>query len=210
MNQDVTKGTLELSGTGIVDVVPDIATLRISIVSERKTAAEAVSANAKDANAVIERLLALGLPRGDLQTEGLNLYPVYQTDPSTNVTTISGHRASNTVAVTAPLDLAGRALDVAVESGADESSGLTFGVRDDSAHRDKALERAVAAARKDAELVSRALGVHLLGPKTVTVTSGGGPVRAEPMRFLAKGATPVLGGSLPITASVQVVFEYSR
>ena len=92
MNQDVTKGTLELSGTGIVDVVPDIATLRISIVSERKTAAEAVSANAKDANAVIERLLALGLPRGDLQTEGLNLYPVYQTDPSTNVTTISGHR----------------------------------------------------------------------------------------------------------------------
>lgn len=207
---EVTKGTLELSGTGTVDVVPDIATLRLTIVSERKTAAEAVAANAKDANAVIDRILALGIPKEDLKTEGLNLYPVYQTDPATNVTTIVGQRASNTVAVTAPVDLAGSVLDVGVESGADESSGLTFGIRDASACRDKALEMAVAAARKDAELVSRAMGVHLHGPKSVQVTSGGGPIRFDAVRFLAKSATPVLGGSLSVTASVQVVFEYGR
>ncbi len=208
--QEVTKGTLELSGTGTVDVVPDIATLRLTIVSERKTAAEAVEANAKDANAVVQRLLALGIPKEDLKTEGLNLFPVYQTDPATNATTIVGHRATNTIAATAPVDLAGRVLDVGVESGADESSGLSFGIRDDAAHRDRALELAVAAARKDAEIVSRAMGVHLLGPKSVQVTSGGGPIRVEPVRFLAKSATPVLGGSLSVTASINVVFEYSR
>src|SRR4051812_15894379 len=108
---EVTKGTLELSGTGTVDVVPDVATLRLTIVTERKTAAEAVEGNAKDANAVVDRILALGIPREDMKTEGLNLFPVYQTDPATNVTTIVGYRATNTVAVSAPVALAGKILD---------------------------------------------------------------------------------------------------
>ncbi len=202
-----TQGTLELTGTGEIAVVPDVATLRLSVVTERKTAGEAVAENAKDANAVVDRMGKIGIPKEDMQTEGLNLYPVYETNPATNVTSIVGYRASNTVAITAPIELAGKVFDAGVESGADESGGLSFGMRDPRPHREKALEVAVAAARKEAELVSRAMGVMLLGPKTVQVLSGGGPVRVESTRIMAKAATPVLPGSLTISATVQVVWE---
>ncbi len=90
---------------------------------------------------------------------------------------------------------------------ADESSGLSFGLRDVGNRREKALESAVAAARKEAELVSKAMGVKLVGPKTIQIISeGGGPIRFESVK-LAKGATPVLPGSLTIAATVHVVFE---
>lgn len=118
-----------------------------------------------------------------------------------------GYRASNTVAVKAPIELAGKVFDAAVEAGADESSGLSFGLRDPGDRREKALEFAVAAARREAELVSKAMGVKLVGPKTIQIISeGGGPIRFESVK-LAKGATPVLPGSLTIAATVHVVFE---
>lgn len=205
--QESTKGTLELTGSGEISVVPDVATLRLSIVTQRKTAAEAVSDNATDANAVIDKISKIGIPREDMQTEGLNLYPVYETNPQTNVTSVVGYRASNTISVTAPIDLAGKVFDAGVESGVDESSGLSFGMRDPRPHREKALEIAVAAARKEAELVARAMGVQLLGPKTVQVLSGGGPIRMDSARLMAKAATPVLPGSLTISATVQVVWN---
>lgn len=201
------KGTLEVTGTGAVNVVPDMATLRLSIVTDRKTASEAVADNAKDANNVVDRIVKVGIPRGEMSTEGLNLYPLYETDPKTGATTLVGYRASNTIAVKAPIELAGKVFDTGVEAGADESSGLSFGLRDVGNRREKALDSAVMAARKEAELVSKAMGVKLVGPKTIQIISdGGGPIRFESMR-LAKSATPVLPGSLTITATVQVVFE---
>lgn len=206
--QEPTKGTLELTGSGEIAVVPDVATLRLSIVTQRKTAEDAVDDNAKDANAVVDRISKLGIPKEDMRTEGLNLYPVYETDPKTNVTSIVGYRATNTVNVTAPVALVGKVFDAGVQSGVDESSGLSFGMRDPKPLREKALELAVEAARKEAELVSRAMGVRLLGPKTVQVLSGGGPIRQDSVRLSSsKAATPVLPGSLTISASVQVVWE---
>lgn len=206
---EVTKGTLELYGTGTVDAVPDVANLRLSIVTERKTAGEAVSGNAKDASAVLQQILGLGIPREDIQTEGLNLFPIYQTDPSTNVTSLIAYRASNTLSIAAPVDLAGKVFDVGVAAGVDESSGLSFGMRDPRPLREKALELAVSAARKEAELVCRAMGVTLLGPKSIQVQSGSGPLRFESARLFDKAQTPVMPGSLSISATLQVVFEYS-
>jgi uncharacterized protein YggE len=206
---EVTKGTLELYGTGAVDAVPDMASLRLTIVTERKTAGEAVADNAKDASAVVQKVLGLGIPREDVQTEGLNLFPVYQTDPSTNVTSLVAYRVTNTLHITAPVDLAGEVFDVGVAAGADESSGLSFGMRDPRPLREKALELAVSAARKEAELVCRAMGVTLLGPKSIQVQGGGAPLRLESARLFDKAQTPVMPGSLSISATVQIVFEYS-
>lgn len=205
---EITKGTLELAGTGTVEAVPDVAHLRLTVVTERKTAGEAAAENAKDASAVAHRILALGIPQQDVKTEGLNLFPVYQTDPQTNVTSLVGYRASNTLSVATPVDLAGKVFDAGVAAGVDESSGLSFDVRDPRPLREKALELAVSAARREAEIVCRAMGVELLGPKSIAVQGVPVPVRYESARLVARDATPVLPGSLSISATVQVVFEY--
>ncbi|MBK8255793.1 MAG: SIMPL domain-containing protein [Polyangiaceae bacterium] len=207
--REVVKGTLELTGTGVVDVAPDMATLRLSVVTERKTAAQAVADNAAQATELTKRLLEAGVAKNDLQTEGLNLYPVYQTDPQTGASSLVGYRVSNTISANCPIALAGKVFDVAAEAGADEGGGLSFGLRDPKPHREKALQLAVAAAQKEAELVAKAMDLSLNGPKTVIVQSGSGPIRVESLRLVAKAATPVSPGSLSITASVQVIFETS-
>jgi hypothetical protein len=206
-NHESGKGTLALSGTGRVEVTPDVATVRLTIVTERKTAAEAVAENAQRAASVVDRLHALGIGKGDVTTAGLNLYPVYQTDQATNAATIVGYRASNTIAVEAPIDLAGKVFDAGVEAGADESSGLSFGIKNPRPHREKALELAVANARAEAELVAKAMGVRLLHPKSIDVGGESAPIRFESVRLMARAETPVLPGSLSVSASVQVTFE---
>jgi uncharacterized protein YggE len=209
MGQDKQKtmGTLELSGEGRVTVKPDIATIRLSIVTEEKTADEAVLKNARRANEVIERLVRLEIPRDALATTGLSLYPVYQTDPGTNVTHLVGYRAQDSLSVETRVQLAGKVFDTGIAAGATESSGITFSLGDERPHREKALALAIKAARSEADLVCRAMEVKLCGARTIQVLQGGGPIQMRAERMM-KTDTPVLPGDLTISASVRVVFEY--
>src|SRR5688572_11504142 len=74
-------GTLEITGEGRIDVKPDVAVVRLGVVTEGSTAEEATAKNAQKMSEVVERLLRLEIPRDDIKTTGLNLYPIYQTEP---------------------------------------------------------------------------------------------------------------------------------
>lgn len=207
-NKNDHVGTLELSGQGRVEIKPDIASLLLAIVTEGKTADDAVTKNAQKANEVVEQLLRIEIPRADMSTTGLNLYPIYHTDTDSDGSEIIGYRAQNSLAVEAPVRLAGKVFDVGVAAGANESSGLSFGLKDERPYRHQALDLAIKAARAEAEAVCRAMGVTLNGPRTIQVIQGGGPVRLQSERLLMKSATPVLPGELAVTAEVRVTFEY--
>jgi uncharacterized protein len=206
-NKHSITGTLMLSGEGRVDVKPDIATVLLSVITEEKMADAAVASNARKANDVIERLLRIEIPRDAMTTTGLNLYPVYQSDPQTNAVSLAGYRAQVSILVTAPVQLAGRVFDAGIAAGANESSGISFGLKDEKPFRERARDMAVVAARAEAEAVCRAMDVRLVGPRTIQVSQGGGAVRVYRERMM-KADTPVLPGELSITASAQVTFEY--
>ena len=200
-------GTLDLSGEGRVLIKPDIAAVRLSIITEEKTADEAVARNARKANEVIERLLRFEMPRDAIKTTGLSLYPLYQTDPGTNATQLVGYRAQDSISVEVPVQLAGKVYDAGIAAGATESSGITFGLKDERPFRAEALDLAVKAARSEADAVCRAMDVKLCGPRSIRVTQGSGPLQMRVERMM-KSDTPVLPGDLTITAGVQVTFEY--
>lgn len=208
MNKHSVMGKLDLNGEGQIRVKPDIATVSLTIVTEGKTAEEAVSKNAKKASEVVERMLRLEIPRDSMKTTGLNVYPVYQTDPATNTSHVIGYQVQDALAIEAPVALAGKVFDQGIAAGASESSGMSFGIKNERPYREQALEMAIKAAKAEAEAVCKAMGVTLVGPTSIVVTQGSGPVRILSERMLTKSATPVLPGQQTISAGVQVVFEY--
>ncbi|MDE2621007.1 MAG: SIMPL domain-containing protein, partial [Sphingomonadales bacterium] len=66
---------LSLSAEGKVSRTPDIATFSAGVVSQGKTASEALRANAADMTRVIAALKRAGVADKDIQTSNLSLNP---------------------------------------------------------------------------------------------------------------------------------------
>lgn len=202
-----TVGTLKLSGEGVVTVKPDVAELDLGVVTECKTAGEAVSANAQRMTEVIAQIKQLGIQSESLQTSGLSVSPIYDNDEKSPTRgQIVSYRVEDTLRVRSDVGLAGKVLDSAVTAGANVASGVRFTVSDDRPLREQALAAAVKAADRSAQIVAGALGAHLDPPHLVEITSsGGGPIfRSKSVEM----GTPIEAGSVAVRATVQVERRY--
>lgn len=197
-------GSLNVTGIAKVQVAPDEAVIHLGVVTDGKTAGEATAANARQAQAVIDAVSAQ--PNHGVTTTGLGLSPIMHYDSNTNVGTIVGFRATNGVQIRTKIGYAGQIYDAGMKSGANESSGITFRVQNETPYREEALRLAVADARREAALVAKANEIELRGPETISIDAGGGSVVS---RFgpVAKSATPVLPDEKTITATVQIQFR---
>ncbi|NTW01640.1 MAG: SIMPL domain-containing protein, partial [Oscillochloris sp.] len=62
-------------GSGEVRVTPDTASVQIGVDTTAPTTQDALSQNTAQANAIIEKIKALGVAEKDIQTSGFNIYP---------------------------------------------------------------------------------------------------------------------------------------
>jgi uncharacterized protein YggE len=198
-------GTLDVSGIGRVTVVPDEATVHLTVITEGKTAGEAVAANAKQTQSVIEAVTEQ--PNHGVTTSGLGVTPVLEYDVKSHPR-IVGYRATNSVIVKSNISHAGQVFDAGVQAGANESSGLSFGLNNDAQYREDALRLAVRAAFLEARAVAKAADVELDGPETISIEPSGGRVffRTASLERSAP-TTPVLPEDLTITATVRLTFR---
>ena len=198
---------ITVTGEGVVQIVPDIATLVIGVTTQGETAAEALSANSTALDAVMARLTAAGVQARDMQTSNLSLNPNW-TGYDSSTPTISGYVAANmlTVRVRA-LDTIGAVLDAAVADGANTLNGLTFGLADPGPVLNEARKAAVVDARARAELLAGAAGVKL--GRIISISEAGSPASPMPMFKLeaSDAAVPVASGELGITAMITVFYE---
>src|SRR5690606_37218366 len=103
------EGTIEVTASGQISVAPDEAVIGLDVITEAKTAAAAVQANAKRAQAVIDAVAQE--PNHGVTTSGLAVGPVYKFDPKTNTSTIVGFRATNSIKVMTKPGYAGQIYD---------------------------------------------------------------------------------------------------
>jgi uncharacterized protein len=199
------NGTLEVTGAGRVSVAPDEATVHLTVVTEGKTAGEAVAANAKHAQSVIEAVM--DQPNHSVTTSGLGVTPIIEYDVLSK-SRIVGYRATNSVVVKTKVDGAGQVFDAGIQAGANESSGISFGVSNEAQYREDALRLAVKVAYAEALTVATTADVELDGPQTITIEPSGGRVFFK-MASLERSApmTPVIPEDMTITASVRLVFR---
>lgn len=209
--QDQAGGTITVTGSASVTVVPDLATLTLGVTTMGATASEALSANSAAVQAVMDRLAAAGIEPRDIQTSNLSLNPNYSSYDSTQMPQIQNYTASNQVTVTIrKLDQTGAVLDAAVRDGANTLNGLSFGLADPRPSEDAARKAAVADARARADLLTVAAGVRL--GAILSISEGTPAPEPQPMyrMDMAAAPVPVSGGTLDISASVTVVWSLAQ
>jgi len=202
--QTMPPPAISVTGEANVSVAPDQAQIDGGVTSDAKTAREASDANNAAMGKVLLALKGAGIEEKDYQTSRLSLQPQYAQNraaPSPFV----GYRASNRVTVRIR-DVAkvANVIDVLVGAGATDIGGINFTVSQASKHLDEAREKAIADARRKAEIYAKAAGVTLGEP--ISISEEGAPVplyRGKMAAPMAAGA-PVAQGEERLSVTVNV------
>ena len=206
---------LNLSASGEVKVAPDMATITFGVVTEAKTAREAMAQNATRMTQVAAALRRAGVGERDIQTSGLNLSPQYdyvENQPPR----LRGYQASNRVTVNIyDLDAVGSTADAVVAAGVNQIDGIGFGLRDPKAAEDAARRLAVQALQSKARLYAEALGVSLGGIRSLSEGGGYSPQPPMPMyamraESMDSASTPVSAGELTVRIDITGVYDLNR
>lgn len=212
--------TIDITAEAEVRVVPDLATVSASVVTDGATAQAAMAANAKKMAAARDALIAAGVDEADIQTSGLHLNPEYTYDPKEpgRPGRIANYKAVNSLDVRfKDLKKTGPTLDALVQAGMNQISGPGFSVADPDKALDAARKEAVKKAQSRAALYAEALGVKLKRVLSVTETMPGGgvpppmPMMKMAMAEMAASAdTSVAPGQMTLRVGVMLRYEISQ
>ncbi|MCA1454865.1 SIMPL domain-containing protein [Bradyrhizobium sp. BRP22] len=193
--QTVPPPAISVNGEATISAVPDQAEIDAGVTSEAKTAREASDINNAAMGKVLLALKGAGIDEKDYQTARLSLQPQYPSGPTSRPgpATISGYRATNrvTIKVRDITKIAGL-IDVLVGAGANEIGGIGFIVSQASKLLDDAREKAIADARRKAEIYARAAGVTL--GDALSISEGGPP----PTPFFRGKVAAPMAASAPV------------
>lgn len=196
--------TIVATGTGEARTPPDRALIQLGVQSRAATAAAASAANNVRQRAIIDTLVALGIPRDQIATTQFNVYPEMRPDPTGREPRISGYVVSNVVRVELRrIDQVSAAIDAALAKGANQINSLNFYAFNTDQPRRQALAQAVQQARADAEIMARAAGGSL---GELVELSTGQSVRPLPIqREMAMARMGAADASTPIEPGEEVI-----
>ncbi len=226
---------LSLTAEGQSRRTPDLAIFSAGVVTQGRTAAEAMSENSRRMDAVIAALRRAGVAERDIQTSAITLQPRYM-DPEREAMirarttgqpyvppaqpagpTIIGYEANNNVQVRVRrLGEMGRIIDTLIEAGANQVNGPSFTVDEPGAALDEARAEAIATARRRAEIYARAAGMRVA--RILAISEGGGYYPVQQMFAVGESRMapsappppPIAPGELTLGVSVSVQFELTR
>ena len=201
---------ITVTGSGAVEVVPDMATIQLGVANDARSAREAIENNSVAMAAVLERLTSAAIEARDIQTSNFSVSPRYDYNrQSGEAPKITGFVAQNMVTVRVrDMTRLGAILDEVARDGANSFNGLTFGLQEPGPAEDAAREAAVVEARRKAELYATAAGVSLGSVMTINEAGGARPqqvMMAETLRSTSD-AVPVAAGELSVSARVTIVY----
>ena len=179
--------TIQVTGTGSVQVKPDTASISIGVSTEDGNAQNAVSRNNAATAKVISELEAAAIEKKDLKTSNFSVYPQYRTEGSDKHPVVT-YRASNTVTVTVHnLDKVGDILTKAVTAGSNQISGPNFSVSDAEKYLAEARKKAVENAIAKASVYANAAGLKLGSILSMVEEGAAAPVYASSFCLLFSG-----------------------
>lgn len=206
-----TPRTINVNGSGLVYLTPDMAYVTIGVHTEGKDAAETFASNNAETQKVIDAMIKMGIDEKDMQTSSFSVYPRQEYDLQGKPTGEITYIVDNSVRVTVRnLETLGEVLDNAVASGANTISGVQFDAADKSGALSQAREAAVIEAQTKAEELAAAAGVTLGLVQTISEYSyNPGPMmydmRAGAEMSAASGA-PISPGQMSLSIEVNIVY----
>jgi uncharacterized protein YggE len=195
---------ISVTGEATVSVPPDQAQIDGGVTSDAKTAREASDANNAAMGKVLLALKGAGIDEKDYQTSRLSLQPQYAPNRS-GPSPVVGYRASNRVTVRLrDVTKVANIIDVLVNAGANELGGINFMVSQASKLLDDTREKAIADARRKAEIYAKAAGVTLGEALNISEEGSAQPVLRSKMAAPMAAGAPVAQGEETLSVSVNV------
>lgn len=204
---------INVSGSGEIKLVPDIATVSIQVRTYNESPAAAQQENSAVMDAVTAAVKAAGVKDADIATDSVSLNEVYNYKKTPAV--VVGYNMVNSIKVTIrDIDSVGRVLGDAIAAGATGTYGLTLTVSDSSSAYQQALKAAIEDARGKAQAIAEALGVTLKPvPAAVNEQSSSYTpntvydMPAEAMADDANADVSISPGELTVDARVSITYE---
>jgi uncharacterized protein len=202
---------ISVTGEAQISVPPDLATVDAGVATDAKTAREASDANNAAMGKVLLALKGANIDEKDYQTSRLSLQPQYAPNRS-GPSPIVGYHASNRVTVRIrDVTRIANVIDVLVGAGANDVGNIAFSVSQASKLLDDAREKAVADARRKAEIYARAAGVTLGAPLSISEEGAPQPVfRAKIAAPMAAAPTPIAQGEETLSISVSMTWAIKQ
>jgi uncharacterized protein YggE len=202
--------TFSVSGEGKEIVVPNIAEIRIGVISEGSDLTMLQKENSEKLNRIINFLKEKGIDEKDIKTENYSVNPKY--DYSKPPYRIVGYTISQNLKVKfRDLSKIGEILSQAVNYGANNVYGPNFTVDDKEVYLEKAREKAIKNAKEKAEKIAKAAGFRL--GKIVGIQESG-PSEFYPVMLKAMSEVSpeipqpqIQPGSQEIKVQVNITFE---
>ena len=206
--QTMPPPAISVTGEANVSVAPDQAQIDGGVTSDAKTAREASDANNAAMGNVLLALKGAGIDEKDYQTSRLSLQPQFATPSKvTERAGIVSFRASNRITVRIrDVTKVANVIDVLVGAGANEIGGIHFTVTQASKYLDEAREKAIADARRKADIYARAAGVTLGEPISISEEGAPGPVFRSKMAAPMAAGAPVAQGEETLSVTVSVTW----
>jgi uncharacterized protein YggE len=205
--------TLNVNGSGQVQLKPDIAYIYIGVHTENIAVSEAVDSNTAQTSAVIEAIKSSGVDAKDINTINFSIWPSQQYSPD-GTPTETKYAVDNTVyVVVRDLSSMGDLLDAAIGAGANTINSIQFDIDDKTEAIKEARAKAVEDAKAQAQELADVAGVTLGEIQNISFfdnspypfyegKGGGGGIAYE-----AAAAVPIQPGQLNISVNVSVTYE---
>jgi uncharacterized protein len=212
VTQAIAGTKLDVSATGKVTRIPDLAIISAGVVTRAATAVGAIQQNADRMERVRAALKRAGIEDRDIQTSSINLNPEYRYEQN-QAPQLVGYSASNQLNVRfRDIRNSGKILDALVAEGANQINGPTLTIDKPEAALDEARTKAIAAGRARAELYARALGMRVARLLSVSETGGYAPPPPMPVMMRAEMAgqaadTKIEAGEQELQVTLAMSFE---
>lgn len=201
---------ITVTGSGIIEVAPNYAQLQIEVRTEGKEVQQTQAENAQVMNEVIQSLLALNIPRENIQTAAFNIFPQYDFIEGKQV--FRGYEVTNAITVKiVDIEKAGLVIDTAVASGANSVSSIQFGLDNPEIVYQQALQLALQNAQINAQTIAQTMKIALF-PQPISIVEEHQPSVPERYKTLSMASsqmgTPIEQGEISVSATVTVKFQY--
>lgn len=203
------EGVVTVVGTGTAYGEPDMVTVELGVSTFSEDVREAVSFVDERSRAIQLALEALGVAERHVRTVTYNVWREERFEGNMQEPR-PGFRARHTLSVTVPdAPGAGEVLTAAIEAGANEVGGMTFGLADldslEAAARAKAVGDAIERARQLADAAGLELGPLLTMEEPAA--RGDFPVATFERSAALLDAAPIAPGQLSVEIRVVATFR---
>jgi len=210
------NSTLSVSGMATTKVKPDKVILSLGVETTNKTADEALSSNSKLMSKTLAALKAAGIRENETSTSSFSISPNYNYSQSRGGI-VTGFTASNSVIIESTgINRTSKWIDTAISAGANNINSIDFTLSDkkQKAITNSLITQSIDNAKEKARIAASALGLKVIGLKSINFIEISPPTIPQQQSFLAKAAptspnaasTPIITGEQEIAQNIDIVF----